>query len=87
MPMQPSTQVTHIPEDGVTESSVLFFVRVAADEFVLDSVVNMVSWSLLYCIQLSSWRFSWGSLYLTGHTGLHVAHHVLERALLKARGA
>jgi hypothetical protein len=34
--MHPSTQVTHIPEAGVIESSVLFFVRVAADEFILE---------------------------------------------------
>jgi len=36
--MHPSTQVTHIPELGVTESSVLFFVRVAADELTLENV-------------------------------------------------
>jgi hypothetical protein len=38
MPIHPSTQVTHIPEVGVIESSVLFFVSVAADEFTLESV-------------------------------------------------
>jgi hypothetical protein len=39
--MQPSTQVTHIPEQGVTDPSVLFFVNVAADEFTLDRVVDI----------------------------------------------
>jgi hypothetical protein len=34
--MQPSTQVTHIPDDGVTEPSVLFFVKVAAEELTLE---------------------------------------------------
>jgi hypothetical protein len=37
--MHPSTQVTHMPDSGVTEPSVRFFVRVAADEFTLDSVI------------------------------------------------
>jgi hypothetical protein len=40
--MQPSTQVTHIPDAGVTDSSVLFFVRVAADEFTLDNVLDIL---------------------------------------------
>jgi hypothetical protein len=39
--MQPSTHVTHIPEMGVTESSVRFFVRVAADEFTRENVVDI----------------------------------------------
>jgi hypothetical protein len=30
MPMQPSTQVTHIPLNGLMEPSVLFLVNVAA---------------------------------------------------------
>jgi hypothetical protein len=33
MPMQPSTQVTHMPLKGTTESSVLFLVKVAAEAF------------------------------------------------------
>jgi hypothetical protein len=36
--MQPSTQVTHMPEEGVTDPSVLFLVKVAADELTLDNV-------------------------------------------------
>jgi len=36
--MQPSTQVAHIPDAGTTEPSVRFFVRVAAEEFILESV-------------------------------------------------
>jgi hypothetical protein len=39
MPMHPSTQVTHIPDIGVIDPSVLFFVRVAAEEFILESVI------------------------------------------------
>jgi hypothetical protein len=38
--MHPSTQVTHIPEDGTTEPSVLFFVNVAAEEFIRDSDIG-----------------------------------------------
>jgi len=41
MPMQPSTQVTHMPEAGTTESSVRFFVNVAADELILEYVEIM----------------------------------------------
>jgi hypothetical protein len=36
--MQPSTQVTHIPEIEEMEPSVRFLVRVAADELSLVSV-------------------------------------------------
>jgi hypothetical protein len=43
MPMQPSTHVTHIPELGATESSVRFFVNVAADEFILERVMDIMS--------------------------------------------
>jgi hypothetical protein len=35
MPMQPSTHVTHMPEAGTTDISVLFFVSVAALAFTL----------------------------------------------------
>ena len=41
MPMQPSTQVTHIPEAGTIEPSVRFLVRVAADVLTRDR--DMVS--------------------------------------------
>jgi len=37
--MQPSTQVTQMPEPGVTEPSALFFVSVAADVFILEKVI------------------------------------------------
>jgi hypothetical protein len=37
IPIQPSTQVTHIPLNGTIESSVLFFVNVAAEAFILDN--------------------------------------------------
>jgi hypothetical protein len=35
--MQPSTQVTHIPEAETTELSVLFFVSVAAEALIRDN--------------------------------------------------
>jgi hypothetical protein len=35
--MQPSTQVTHMPEMGTTEPSVLFLVRVAAEALILEN--------------------------------------------------
>jgi len=50
MPMQPSTHVTHIPEIGVTDPSVRFFVSVAADEFNLDSDIEV----LLDCVRTFS---------------------------------
>jgi hypothetical protein len=37
--MQPSTQVTHMPEMGTTEPSVLFLVSVAAEALTLDNVI------------------------------------------------
>jgi hypothetical protein len=37
MPMHPSTQVTHIPEEGTTEPIVLFLVKVAAVAFIFES--------------------------------------------------
>jgi hypothetical protein len=43
MPIHPSTQVTHIPDEGTTESSVRFFVRVAAEALILENVVDMGS--------------------------------------------
>jgi len=39
--MQPSTQVTHIPDWGVTESSVRFFVSVAAELLTLENVFDI----------------------------------------------
>jgi hypothetical protein len=40
--MQPSTQVTHMPEAGTTESSVRFLVRVAAEAFTFEMGANIV---------------------------------------------
>jgi hypothetical protein len=37
MPIQPSTQVTHIPDAATTDPSVLFLVKVAAEVFTLES--------------------------------------------------
>jgi hypothetical protein len=36
MPMHPSTQVTHMPEAGTMEPSVLFLVNVAAEALILE---------------------------------------------------
>jgi hypothetical protein len=40
--MQPSTQVTHMPEVETTELSVLFFVRVAAEALIRESDMGML---------------------------------------------
>jgi hypothetical protein len=42
MPTHPSTHVTHIPDIGVTEPSVRFFVSVAAEEFILDNDIALL---------------------------------------------
>ena len=44
--MQPSTQVTHIPDEGVIEPSVLFLVSVAAEAFILESDSDIESYLL-----------------------------------------
>jgi hypothetical protein len=43
IPMQPSTQVAHIPLNGLTLSGVRFFDRVAADLFNLVIAITIVS--------------------------------------------
>ena len=45
-------QVTHIPDPGVIESSVRFFVKVAAEAFTLDNVFVMV-YPLLLTLEIS----------------------------------
>ena len=40
IPMQPSTQVAHMPLNGLTLSGVRFFDRVAADLFNLVMVIS-----------------------------------------------
>src|SRR4030066_1807249 len=72
MPMQPSTQVTHIPEMDVTESSVLFFVRVAAEALTLESDIGSY-----LCLS--------GLVYLTGNARVHVTHHVVVAVSRDAR--
>jgi hypothetical protein len=47
--MQPSTHVTHMPEMGTTEPSVLFLVSVAAEALILD---NGIVGSLLSLLNL-----------------------------------
>jgi hypothetical protein len=46
--MHPSTQVTHIPDVGVIDSSVLFFVNVAAEELILDNVNDILFSSVIF---------------------------------------
>src|SRR5512136_1392326 len=71
MPMQPSTQVTHMPEAGTMEPSVLFFVRVAAEALILES--DMSFFSFLFSIFFD----------FTSHAGLHEAHHIFKAPLLE----
>ncbi len=59
-------QVTHIPDPGVIESSVRFFVKVAAEAFILENV---------FVIGLSSII---GPRNFTCNTGLHVTHHIIK---------
>jgi hypothetical protein len=48
--MQPSTHVTHIPEAGTTEPSVLFLVKVAAEAFTFENVSDIYLTPLLFLI-------------------------------------
>jgi hypothetical protein len=66
--MQPSTQVTHIPEFGVTEPSVRFLVKVAADELILESVMDIVFPPLPLSTFLDFTRNAW----------LHITHHIIK---------
>jgi hypothetical protein len=62
-----------MPEAGTTEPSVLFFVRVAAEAFILDSDISLFSFPLLIFFDLTS------------HTGIHVAHHIVKLFFFDAR--
>jgi len=44
--MQPSTQVTHIPDAGTIESSVRFLVKVAAEALILEKDILFFSFLL-----------------------------------------
>jgi hypothetical protein len=46
MPIQPSTQVTHIPLKGLMEPSVLFLVKVAALLLIFVKVMVLPPFSL-----------------------------------------
>jgi hypothetical protein len=74
MPMHPSTQVTHMPEAGTTESTVRFFVRVAAEAFILEKVSDTAFAPLVLSI----------FLYFTGYARIHIAHHIIELFFLDA---
>jgi hypothetical protein len=73
--MHPSTHVTHIPEIDEMEPSVLFFVSVAAEEFIRENLIDMVGSSYLESCFLD----------FTCDARRHVAHHILELLLLEAR--
>jgi hypothetical protein len=55
--MQPSTQVTHIPDDGTVESSVLFFVSVAAEAFTFEITISFLSFIASYFISQATHGF------------------------------
>jgi hypothetical protein len=60
-----------MPEAGTIEPSVLFFVRVAAEELILES--DMSIFSFLFSIFFD----------FTGHAGLHEAHHIFKPLLFE----
>src|SRR5512137_2658280 len=89
MPMQPSTQVTHMPEAGTIDPSVRFLVRVAAEEFTRDrdmtsSFVGSARDRSSGRPRLVLWRSARSLGDLAGHAGLHVAEHVVEAVLHEA---
>jgi len=57
-----------MPEFGETEPSVRFFVKVAADEFILDRVMDIKLPPLPTSIILD----------FTRYTGFHVTHHIIK---------
>jgi hypothetical protein len=56
------------------ESSVLFFVKVAAEAFIFENVIDIAVWLLSRLL-----------FYLTSDTRLHIAHHVVKLVLINAR--
>jgi len=64
-----------MPEAGTTDPSVRFFVRVAAEALVLENVAIIEAGSFTGLPVFG---------YLAGHTGVHVAHHVIEGVLFDA---
>src|ERR1017187_6928229 len=73
--MQPSTQVTHMPDAGTTDPSVRFLVRVAAEEFTFESDIWI---SPLRCSIFADF---------TGDTRRHVTHQIVELRFLQTRRA
>jgi len=63
-----------MPEAETTELSVLFFVSVAAEALIRDN--DICSSPFLFSILFD----------LTGHTGGHVAHHIVKPFFLETRG-
>jgi len=61
-----------MPEAETTEFSVLFFVSVAAEALIRDN--DMGHTPFLFSILFD----------LTGHTGVHVTHHIVKPLFLKA---
>jgi hypothetical protein len=63
-----------MPEAETTELSVLFFVSVAAEALIRDN--DICSSPFLFSILFD----------LTGHTGGHIAHHIVKPFFLETRG-
>ncbi|KPJ95534.1 MAG: hypothetical protein AMS18_02660 [Gemmatimonas sp. SG8_17] len=63
----------------MTDPSVRFFVRVAADEFNLDNDIAFISWAELDTTSAPH--------DLTGRARIQIAHHVIEPGPIEARRA
>jgi len=72
MPMQPSMQVTHMPDAGVIDPSVRFFVRVALDVLTLEKDIYHAPFWI------------WSFFGFACHAGRHVTHHIVKLFLLDA---
>jgi hypothetical protein len=59
-----------MPDDGVMDSSVLFFVSVALDVLILEKDIYLSPF------------WTWSFFNFACHAGRHVAHHVVEFFLL-----
>jgi len=55
--MHPSTQVTHMPDAGTMDSSVLFFVNVAAEAFTFECSISLHSFFAAYFISQATQGF------------------------------
>jgi hypothetical protein len=63
-----------MPDVGVIDSSVLFFVKVALEVFILENDMYIFSFPLIL-------------FYFACHARRHLTHHVMKPFLLEARRA